>query len=261
METNTRTPAEIEARYELDYSWRAAWGKLASKLERGRLQLRQERIEHRAKLANNRIGRLMAEFDSLPRSMPQMPEAASQIPTISATALKVAVKSFKKALGRLEELESYSDAELLEHKNAIAFLRTLLEHPLVDDTGELGAVGMVAQFTKLRAERDEADRRAGAAERELEHSEAAFKSMTNWTATAREQAGFGRNTSFDIVWAQTLDKAKKYSALLEFPTKAWLVVSKTGLVRTAWTTQPSDDQLSVAHGDGDTVTALMAKPE
>ncbi len=38
---------------------------------------------------------------------------------------------------------------------------------------------------------------------------------------------------------------------------AWLVRSKTGLVRTAWTTTPTEEQLAVAECDGDTVTPLF----
>ena len=42
---------------------------------------------------------------------------------------------------------------------------------------------------------------------------------------------------------------------------AWLVQSKTGLIRTAWTQKPSTEQLAVAHCDGDTVTPLYATPQ
>lgn len=131
MNTSTRTVEEIRKRGELDQAWRSAWGKLACTLEPGRLQSRQERIEHRATLANNRVRRLMAEFDA---TNALRSPAIPAIPAIAAEKLYSAIKSFKKALGRLEETENYSDAELAEHKEAIAFLRTLMEHPIVTNS-------------------------------------------------------------------------------------------------------------------------------
>lgn len=53
---------EIKARYEIDDKWREAWTKLACKYETGRLQSRQEKIERRARIANNRIAALMHQF-------------------------------------------------------------------------------------------------------------------------------------------------------------------------------------------------------
>lgn len=50
--------------YNRLHSWRAAWGRLANKHEPGRLQSRQDRIEHRATLCNIKIRRLMRTFDS-----------------------------------------------------------------------------------------------------------------------------------------------------------------------------------------------------
>jgi len=54
----------FEAEYERLYRWREQWTRLASTLhrsERGRLQSRQEAIERRAAIANNRIGALLKE--------------------------------------------------------------------------------------------------------------------------------------------------------------------------------------------------------
>jgi hypothetical protein len=61
---------EMKARYELDYKWRKAWTKLACKHELGRLQSRQEKIERRARIANNRIAALMHQFDELRHNAP-----------------------------------------------------------------------------------------------------------------------------------------------------------------------------------------------
>lgn len=57
------TLEEYQAEYERLFSWRAAWTALAAKLEPGRLQVRQEAIERRARIADNKIRRLMLAFD------------------------------------------------------------------------------------------------------------------------------------------------------------------------------------------------------
>lgn len=55
----------LMARYDIDFKWRAAWIKLSNKREAGgRLQVKQEAIERKAVLANNRIGALMRKFDA-----------------------------------------------------------------------------------------------------------------------------------------------------------------------------------------------------
>lgn len=61
--------------YEQGHRWRAAWQKLASRTEPNRLQSRQERIEHRAILANGRVARAMRAMDAAP---PTAPEAAPE---------------------------------------------------------------------------------------------------------------------------------------------------------------------------------------
>lgn len=55
--------AEDLAEYARLRSWRARWGALANKREPGRLQSRQERIERRAVICNNKIRALMRDFD------------------------------------------------------------------------------------------------------------------------------------------------------------------------------------------------------
>lgn len=55
-------------RYEKDFAWRAAWLALACsdrRIGRWNLQTQQEYIEHRAQLANNRIAKLMHDYDEL----------------------------------------------------------------------------------------------------------------------------------------------------------------------------------------------------
>jgi hypothetical protein len=64
------TVDEIKARGEIDDKWRSAWTKLACKHEPGRLQSKQEKIERRARIANNRIAALMHQFDKLTSNAP-----------------------------------------------------------------------------------------------------------------------------------------------------------------------------------------------
>ena len=56
---------ELKERYVIDDKWRTAWQKLANKHDRNnpRLQTTQEYIENRAFIANDRIFKLMADFD------------------------------------------------------------------------------------------------------------------------------------------------------------------------------------------------------
>lgn len=60
----------------------------------------------------------------------------------------------------------------------------------------------------LRAERDEADRRAGAAERMQEHDREAAYARDSWLRKAKEQWGVGNNVSFDVVWSEALSDKK-----------------------------------------------------
>lgn len=52
-----------ELRRELDRlcAWAGRWGALACKYERNRLQSRQDRIDHRARLANNKVRAFIAQ--------------------------------------------------------------------------------------------------------------------------------------------------------------------------------------------------------
>lgn len=58
-------------------------------------------------------------------------------------------------------------------------------------------------------ERDEADRRAGAAERLNAHLEKSASLTRSWLDEAKRAAGYSANVSFDVVWAEAL------AALLE----------------------------------------------
>lgn len=57
---------------------------------------------------------------------------------------------------------------------------------------------------------DEADRRAGAAERKLADAQAASRKHDEWLYQAKLAAGYGPHTLFSTVWSETLALAKKY---------------------------------------------------
>jgi hypothetical protein len=54
---------------------------------------------------------------------------------------------------------------------------------------------------KLKAERDEADRAAGAALRQIAYLEANERKSNSWLREAKAAEGYSDNTSFDDVWA------------------------------------------------------------
>lgn len=74
-----------------------------------------------------------------------------------------------------------------------------------DVTGTTAAEpDVVAQLT---AERDEADRRAGAAERKLAALEESERKTQFWLAEQKRRRGYGPHVSFDRVWSDTCAKA------------------------------------------------------
>lgn len=60
------------------------------------------------------------------------------------------------------------------------------------------------QLKAMTAERDEADRAAGAALRRLEYLEASERRQRAWLSEAKRDAGCDDNVSFDVVWAAAL---------------------------------------------------------
>lgn len=79
-----------------------------------------------------------------------------------------------------------------------------------ETTGYLGPVGSEIASIDLQAarllthERDEADRRAGAAEREKVYFVNSYKRQQEWLDEAKQAAGYHVNVSFDDVWAEAL---------------------------------------------------------
>lgn len=62
-------------------------------------------------------------------------------------------------------------------------------------------------IAQLRVERDEADRRAGAAERKLAALEETERRTQSWLAEQKRRRGYGPHVSFDKVWSDTCAKA------------------------------------------------------
>lgn len=59
-----------------------------------------------------------------------------------------------------------------------------------------------ATIERLTKERDEADRRAGAAERRNEDLQDSYSKRQSWLWKAKESEGFSQNGSFDDLWAK-----------------------------------------------------------
>lgn len=61
-----------------------------------------------------------------------------------------------------------------------------------------------ADLKVILADVNEADRRAGAAEREMSHLKDAAAARATWLSKAKRDAGVSDNVSFDVVWTQAL---------------------------------------------------------
>lgn len=74
-----------------------------------------------------------------------------------------------------------------------------------------------------------------------------------------EQGGFRVEEDADGEWIRYADHVEAMKRIAGEPV-AWLVKSKRGMIRCAWTDEPSVTQLAVSEADGDTVTPLYAVP-
>ena len=69
----------------------------------------------------------------------------------------------------------------------------------------------------IQSELDDADRRAGAAERKQKRAEEHLRGIARYEIWREEQtlrAGYTRSTDFETVWEETLKKAKQHTAIL-----------------------------------------------
>lgn len=71
------------------------------------------------------------------------------------------------------------------------------------------------EITKLTAERDHADLRAGRAERLREYDQDSLQRLGSWRDTQKHARGYDLNVSFDVVWAETCAKADAGKAARE----------------------------------------------
>jgi len=71
------------------------------------------------------------------------------------------------------------------------------------------------EIEALRAERDEADRRAGELARKNEHLEDAAQRRAQWLWQAKKDLGYDPDISFDHVWAEVLRGRTKAEADVE----------------------------------------------
>lgn len=55
----------LKGEYNLADYWRTGWTRLSCKYESGRLQARQDRIDHRARRSSARVSRVMKVFDEV----------------------------------------------------------------------------------------------------------------------------------------------------------------------------------------------------
>lgn len=82
---------------------------------------------------------------------------------------------------------------------------------------------LLGMVEALRRERDEADRRAGAAKRKLEALEEQERRRDQWMREQKQALGYALNVSFDDVWVDVLrqrDEARAREARLKEATEA-----------------------------------------
>jgi hypothetical protein len=68
---------------------------------------------------------------------------------------------------------------------------------------------------RLKKDLAEADRRAGAAERENAGLRDTINRNRDWLARAKKEAGYRDSVSFDVVWAETLKLACERKTQIE----------------------------------------------
>jgi len=90
-------------------------------------------------------------------------------------------------------------------------LASWLESELPADGNGMSVDAVAAELRRLhsanealQATLNEADRRAGAAERELASKEDATQRQASWIRKAKAAAGYDNNISFDVVWDDAL---------------------------------------------------------
>jgi hypothetical protein len=75
-----------------------------------------------------------------------------------------------------------------------------------------GLTDLLNRLARTTDERDEADRRAGSAERQLADEKDTSSKRGFWLYRAKEDRGYDQNVSFDVVWADTCALADRTEA-------------------------------------------------
>jgi hypothetical protein len=105
-------------------------------------------------------------------------------------------------------IEEYSKLEqkLIDLQNTHSTLLVALEYNRQerDSLKNLLTSGETPDLNTISKERDEADRRAGAAERDLEKEREDSQRRASWLWQAKQEWGVNDNVSFDVIWEECL---------------------------------------------------------
>jgi len=105
-----------------------------------------------------------------------------------------------RVVNRLVQLTAEDAPHLLMERDGLQLQIKALEDRLVVACDDVG---------RITKERDEADCRAGAAEREMVGlKEDAFQRQ-NWLRKAKREAGYADSISFDVVWKDMLEESQR----------------------------------------------------
>lgn len=108
-------------------------------------------------------------------------------------------------------MPTQTDKEYIEYAKGVA--RDLTDSCLTDRSAIRVITELCTRLAVSAVELAEADRRAGAAERMHAGVLGTRAKHENWKRRAKEEAGYHCNTSFDVVWSETLASAKTVRAL------------------------------------------------
>ena len=82
---------------------------------------------------------------------------------------------------------------------------------------------LLAELDRVKAERDEADLRAGAAERSYQREREATSARDSWRRKAKRQWGVDDSVSFDVVWAEAIAQKEQITKLIAERDEAVLI--------------------------------------
>lgn len=122
----------------------------------------------------------------------------------TATPKPEGSEELREAIKYLEMMDGYCDGGTLHSAElALKHIRNCVAALTVS----------TARIEEMTWERDEADRRAGNAERKLADLEDSRFRITLWLSEAKAARGYHDNVSFDVVWSETCAKADRADAV------------------------------------------------